>query len=295
MATLRDYYDLDNNNTISISKKYTVQVHERKGDLNFGIFQFEYRAHLDFKTNAYYLSIYLGKTDLLNCPSLVALSKLEEMLATKEDLEMALTRKGESQMKTSDMIFTRRIYIYDENSEAANYDKQVQEQASKNGHFLQIRRKDYAKIRNDNEKPYAFISHDSRDKELIAKPIVQGLTKYGCPVWYDEYSLQVGDSLRESIEKGIKETDKCILILTPNFLKNPGWTKTEFNSVFTKDILKNNRSILPIWHNVTKEEVYEYSSILLDTVALIWPNIKDENFDKKQKQIIQKLYKATKG
>jgi hypothetical protein len=37
-------------------------------------------------------------------------------------------------------------------------------------------------------------------------------------VWYDEFSLKVGDSLRESIEKGIKECKKCILILTQNYL-----------------------------------------------------------------------------
>jgi hypothetical protein len=294
MATLLDYYELDNNNTINISKKYTVKIYEKKGDENFGTFKFEYRAHLDFKTNAYYLSIYLGKTDLLNCPALVALSKLDEMMATKEDIELELTKKGENKMKTSDMIFTRRIYIYDDNFKAAIYDREVQEQALKNGHFLQIRRNAYAESRNKNEKPYAFLSHDSRDKDLIAKPIVHGLAKLACPIWYDEYSLQIGDSLRESIEKGIKETNKCILVLTPNFLKNPGWTKTEFNSVFTKDLLKNNRSILPIWYQVTKEQVYEYSPMLLDTVALIWPEVNDKDFVEKQKHIIQKLYKATK-
>lgn len=294
MATLRDYFDLDNNNTVYISKKYTVQVHESKEDSDFGIFNFEFRAHLDFKTNAYYLSVYLEKTDLLNCPALAALSRVKEILDTKEDIELALSVKGENKMKTSDMIFTRRIFIYDENSEASVYDLEVQEQAKKNGHYLQIRRDDYVQLRNKIEKPYAFVSHDSRDKDIIAKPIVQGLTKNGCHVWYDEYSLNIGDSLRESIEKGIKEAKKCILILTPNFLKNPGWTKTEFNSIFTKDIINNSSSILPIWHNVSKEDVYEYSPKLLDTFALIWPSFDEENFDEKQNQIIEKIYKAIK-
>lgn len=294
MATLRDYYELDSNNTISLSKKYRVEIQSKKQNGNFGTFEFEFRIQLDFKTNAYYFSIYLGKTDLLNCPALVALTRLEEMLSTKEDIELAFTQKGENPINTSDMIFTKRIYIYDENSRASQYDKEVQEQAAKNGHFLQIRRINYAENRNKLEKPYAFISHDSRDKELIAKPIVHGLTKLACPVWYDEYSLQIGDSLRESIEKGIKETNKCILILTPNFLKNPGWTKTEFNSVFTKDILKQQRSILPIWFNVSKEQIYEYSPMLLDTVALVWPDENDNHFDKKKNQIIQKLYNAIK-
>lgn len=293
MATLRDYYELDDN-TISLSKKYTVKIISRKSNDLTGTFEFEYRIHLDFKTNAYYFSIYLENTDLLNCPALVALSRLEEMLATKEDIVLSFTPEGENPMITSDMIFTRKIYIYDENTKAAKYDNEVLSQSSKNGHFLQIRRKDYAENRNKLEIPFAFLSHDSRDKEFIVKPIVHGLTKLACPVWYDEYSLKVGDSLRESIEKGIKETNKCILVLTPNFLNNPGWTKVEFNSIFTKDLLKNNRSILPIWYQVTKEQVYEYSPMLLDTVALIWPELNDVDFDFKKNQIINKLHNSIK-
>ncbi len=294
MATLKDFYELDNNNTISLSKKYTVEIKSNNRIDHIGNFNFEYRIHLDFKTNAYYISIYLGETDALSCPALVALSRLDEMLATKEDIELGLTKAGETSMKTSDMIFTRRIYIYDENQGAAKFDEEVNEQAKKNGHFLQIRRKEYAENRNKLEKPYAFLSHDSRDKELIAKPLVHGLTKLACPIWYDEYSLQIGDSLRESIEKGIKETKKCILVLTPNFLSNPGWTKTEFNSVFTKDILKNDRSILPIWYQVTKEQIYEYSPVLLDTVALIWPDSNDLDYENKREMIIKKLFQAIK-
>lgn len=294
MATLRDYYEIDDN-AISLSKKYTVEIRDRKEGGVSGFFEFEYRIHLDFKSNAYYISIYLGKTDVLNCPALVALSKLDEMLETKEEIELGFTQEGENQLKTSDMIFTKRIYIYDENSSAARYDEAVQEQALKNGHLLQIRRNNYAEKRNNLEKPYAFLSHDSRDKDLIAKPIVHGLTKLACPIWYDEYSLQIGDSLRESIEKGIKETNKCILVLTPNFLNNSGWTKTEFNSVFTKDILKKNRSILPVWYQVTKEAIYDYSPMLLDTVALIWPDTDDPDFERKKEQLIKKLYNAIKG
>ena len=116
----------------------------------------------------------------------------------------------------------------------------------------------------------AFICHDYRDKELIARPIAQRLRSMGCPVWYDEYSLKVGSNLRESIENGIKECQKCILILTPNFLNNNGWTKAEFNSVFTKQILENKSVVLPVWHNVEKREVYEYSPSLLNILGIQW-------------------------
>jgi len=54
------------------------------------------------------------------------------------------------------------------------------------------------------EKVFAFISHDSEDKD-IARCIAINLRKRICPVWYDEFSLKVGDNLRVSIEKGLKK------------------------------------------------------------------------------------------
>ena len=84
-----------------------------------------------------------------------------------------------------------------------------------------------------------------------------------CPVWFDEFSLKVGDRLRESIEKGIRECKKCILVLTPNFLSNPGWTKVEFNSIFTREIVEKQDLVLPVWRDVSRDQVFEYSPTLV--------------------------------
>jgi hypothetical protein len=119
-------------------------------------------------------------------------------------------------------------------------------------------------------RPLAFISHDSRDKADIALPLALMLEERDCPVWYADFSLRVGDSLIESIERGLTETRKCILILTPNFLNNKGWTKREFNSVFTREVLEKRNVILPVWHGVTQQQVYDYSPSLADKYALIW-------------------------
>jgi hypothetical protein len=94
------------------------------------------------------------------------------------------------------------------------------------------------------------ISRQQRQDEVAAR-IAVGLQRILCPVWYDEYALKVGDNLRETIERGLKETKKCILILSPNFLANNGWTKTEFDSVFTREILEGNGVLLPVWYNVS--------------------------------------------
>ena len=88
-----------------------------------------------------------------------------------------------------------------------------------------------------------------------------------CPVWYDEFSLSVGDSLRESIEGGLKSCGYCILVLTPNFLSKGGWPKREYDSIFTREVIEDERLILPVWHNVSKQEVMEYSASLADKLA----------------------------
>jgi len=138
------------------------------------------------------------------------------------------------------------------------------------GHRLTFRSVEYMNERNKYEKPLAFISHDSRDKKEIAEPLALQLLKMMCPVWFDQYSLRVGDSLRGSIEKGLQECPKCILILTPNFLNNNGWTKVEYDSIFTRELVERQRVILPVWHNVTPADVYKYSPILADRFGAQW-------------------------
>jgi hypothetical protein len=102
----------------------------------------------------------------------------------------------------------------------------------------------------------------------MAEPIAIGLQRLMCTVWYDEFSLKVGAPLRESIERGIKEATTCILILSPHFFSNNGWTKAEFDSIYTREIIEQDYVILPVWHNVTSSEVYLYSPRLVDRLGI---------------------------
>ena len=88
-----------------------------------------------------------------------------------------------------------------------------------------------------------------------------------CPVWYDEFKLQPGDSLRESIERGLKSCQKCIVVLSKNFFSNSGWTKREFDTIYTREILQEKRLLIPIWLDVEKQDVFDYSPVLLDTLV----------------------------
>ena len=47
-----------------------------------------------------------------------------------------------------------------------------------------------------------FICHASEDKKDFVKPLADALIKEKMRVWYDEFELTLGDSLREKIEIG---------------------------------------------------------------------------------------------
>lgn len=58
-----------------------------------------------------------------------------------------------------------------------------------------------------------FISHAHEDKE-VARPLAEALRERGLTVWYDEYVLRLGDSLRETIDRGLATARFGIVILS---------------------------------------------------------------------------------
>lgn len=113
---------------------------------------------------------------------------------------------------------------------------------------------------------HVFISHASEDKDAIARPLADLLIKNDVKVWYDEYELKIGDSLRKSIDKGLNNSDFGIVILSPSFF-NKNWTDYELNSLVTMELVYSRKVILPIWHNVEINDVIKYSPSLADKLA----------------------------
>jgi len=173
-------------------------------------------------------------------------------------------------ISTADILVTNRIFIYSETQLSEAEIRRVKAKGRELGQQLQFRSLDHALARSKAETPLAFVSHDSRDKADVARKVASGLQRLMCPVWYDEYSLKVGDSLRESIEYGLKTCRKCILILSPQFLSNGGWTKREFDSIFTREILERQKLVLPVWYGVQQQQVFDYSPSLLNIKGLDW-------------------------
>ena len=59
-------------------------------------------------------------------------------------------------------------------------------------------------------------------------------------------------------------------MLSRNFFSNKGWTKKEFDSIFTREILEKTQLVLPVWYNVTEKEVFDYSPALLNIKGINW-------------------------
>ncbi len=112
-----------------------------------------------------------------------------------------------------------------------------------------------------------FISHASEDKGTFVKPLVLELIKRNIKVWYDEFSLSPGSSLKESIEKGIRDSDFGVVVLSKKFFEKK-WPKKELNAIFTKELIGDSERLIPIWHEIELEEVFTESPLIADIVAL---------------------------
>lgn len=110
-----------------------------------------------------------------------------------------------------------------------------------------------------------FISHASEDKNDIARPLAKELEKLGFSVWFDEFSLKVGDSLRRAIDSGLRLSRFGVIILSKSFFAK-NWPQYELNGLVSREI-EGKKVILPVWHGVTKKEVEHFSPSLSDKVA----------------------------
>jgi hypothetical protein len=116
-----------------------------------------------------------------------------------------------------------------------------------------------------------FISHASEDKDTIVRELVQALEKLKLKVWYDEFSLTVGDSLSKSIDEGLLKSNFGLLIISKKFLEKK-WTDYEYRSLLSKEE-KGKKLILPIWHDISQQEVKNFSLYLSDKIALDTSNL----------------------
>lgn len=128
-----------------------------------------------------------------------------------------------------------------------------------------------------------FICHASEDKTFV-RPLAKKLKGNHIEVWYDEFSLKIGDSLRRSIDYGITKSRYGIVVLSNNFF-NKKWSQWELDGLVQRQNDSEMNIILPIWLNITKNEVLKYSPSLADKVAII----ASKNINATVKQLLETI------
>lgn len=111
-----------------------------------------------------------------------------------------------------------------------------------------------------------FISHAGEDKDAVVRPLAHALRSRDLSVWYDEFELRIGDSLRRKIDAGISRSSFGIVVLSHAFFAK-GWPQYELDGLVTMSV-SGRQVLLPVWHNISRDEVVAASPSLADKVAL---------------------------
>ena len=114
----------------------------------------------------------------------------------------------------------------------------------------------------------------------------------GLDVWYNEFELKIGQSLRRKIDEGLAKSRFGILFLSKSFLSK-GWTNYELDGLVTMSV-SGDQVFLPIWHKISKQEVINFSPSLADRLARITAMHNVEEIAKEIESVIRKTDLLTK-
>ncbi len=110
-----------------------------------------------------------------------------------------------------------------------------------------------------------FLSHASEDKSFVRR-LARELMNSGLSVWYDDFALDVGDSLRRSIDSGLRNSRYGIVVLSRNFFKKE-WPQRELDGLVARED-GISKVLLPVWYKISAEEVRVFAPSLADKLSV---------------------------
>ncbi|MBU2534301.1 MAG: TIR domain-containing protein [Alphaproteobacteria bacterium] len=206
-------------------------------------------------------------------------SKLRDAERATKDLAAVQKKRGDFATKIADKSKSLRSY---EERQAREDERERKKIADEQRKLMREREAHEKRITNEirsrasqtqltaltreQENHDFFISHASEDKDGFVRDLASALRERGANVWYDEFALSVGDSLRRTIDRGLAGSRFGIVVLSEHFFRKE-WPNRELDGLVALEVEGRTR-ILPIWHKVSKDEVASYSPTLADKVAL---------------------------
>lgn len=216
-------------------------------------------------------------------------SKKQQIERYRKNRELTLASKAQEQKKLADKRDKRRIAY--QRLQKAEQDESMKERKAQQQREQAMTRRYESRIadlsaqlesmlndqrnnavlalsRSQRDEVYdVFISHAWEDKESFVDELVSILeNEYHLKVWYDRTVIKWGDSQRQKINEGMKNSKFAVVVLSPDYVKKY-WTQYELNGLFQKEV-KAGKVILPIWHHMSRDEVAAFDLSLADRNAL---------------------------
>ena len=92
-------------------------------------------------------------------------------------------------------------------------------------------------------RPMAFLCHSSADKAFVLR-LANTLRGQDITVFLDEWDIQIGDSIQNKIEEGIRASDYFIVILSEKSVTS-SWVDRELRAALSLTSERSRRFILP--------------------------------------------------
>jgi len=70
------------------------------------------------------------------------------------------------------------------------------------------------------DKPQVFISYSHADSEW-ARSFAEALKNLGLRVWFDQFEIGAGESLRDALEAGLRDSDVFVTLVERENLQRP--------------------------------------------------------------------------
>ena len=79
--------------------------------------------------------------------------------------------------------------------------------------------------------------------------------------------------MRKRIDDGLKKSKFGVVVLSPNYIaEGKYWTKAELDGLFQLESI-NGKMLLPIWHELTKTQIINYSPVIASKLAMTTANM----------------------
>jgi TIR domain len=111
-----------------------------------------------------------------------------------------------------------------------------------------------------------FICYAAEDEAQIGRQLADKLQSSGLSVCRDEFSLKLGDGLRQAIDRGLSRSRFGVVVLSPHFFEKH-WPQEELDALAIREV-NGTSLIIPVRHNVAYNDVREFSPTLADRVAV---------------------------